>query len=129
MFSRHTPRPGPYREQGPLGRAAPVLRFIDLAGDLCMKRMAWMVCALALLAGTGSLRAGQDLPIDLAGAAANLANKLGAELVKRGPKNRADKFRLGVFPFGNKDGRYTLDLGDNGPALRGALTDALRTYL
>jgi hypothetical protein len=50
-------------------------------------------------------------------------------LVARGPKDRSRKYRVGVFTFGNAEGRYTLGLGDNGPILRGALTDALRAYL
>jgi hypothetical protein len=66
---------------------------------------------------------------DLGKVATALVDRLGAELIKHGPKDRTRKFRVGVFPFGDAEGRYPLELGDNGPTLRGSLVDALRSYL
>jgi hypothetical protein len=93
-----------------------------------MMRTALLGCALALLVSPGRLPA-QFPQGDLGGAARDLAEKLGGELARRGPRDRSQKFRVAVFPFGDGRGRYTLQMGDNGPVLRGALVDHLRVYL
>src|SRR5947209_7313891 len=66
---------------------------------------------------------------DLKVAAKQIAEQAGAELVKHGPKEGGPRFRVAVFPFGNKDNRYPLALGDNGPILQAELVGELRAYL
>jgi hypothetical protein len=87
-----------------------------------------VACALAVLCWPGRVCA-QTEQADLGGVARDLAGKLGPELIRRGPKDRSEKFRVAVFPFSDSKGRYTLQMGDNGPVLRGALCDELRTFL
>lgn len=66
----------------------------------------------------------------LDGVAGDLAARIGHELSKRAPKAAGgDKQRVAVFAFGNLEGRYPVELGDNGPMLRGALVDRLAEYL
>jgi hypothetical protein len=90
-----------------------------------MKRLAWLSCLLVLLP-LGRARA-QTMP-DLASVASDLASKIGAELIRRGPRG-GDPYSVAVFPFGDSQGSYPLKLGDNGPMLRHALVDALRLIL
>jgi hypothetical protein len=71
----------------------------------------------------------EKVQFDLATVVDVLLDRLGPELIRHGPKDRTRKFRVGIFPFGNSQGRYPVELGDNGPALRGRLADALRGYL
>src|SRR5258708_7687779 len=90
-----------------------------------MKRIA-SLSHMPLLVPLGRASA-QTIP-NLRTVASDLANKIGAELIRRAPR-AGDRYSVAVFPFGNSEGRYPLELGDNGPMLRHALVDALRLIL
>jgi hypothetical protein len=95
-------------------------------------RTALVTCALALLVRPCLADAPTETPREqpnMGRLAHELAQKLGEGLVRHGPRDRSEKFRVAVFPFGNSKGKYTLAMGDNGPVLRGALCDELRTFL
>src|SRR5262245_37446482 len=66
---------------------------------------------------------------DLAGAARKLAADIGKRLSKKAPKDGEKAFRVAVFPFGDRNNKYTTSLGINGPILQGELADALDEYL
>jgi hypothetical protein len=85
---------------------------------------------VALLLAAAAPAPAQFAHFRLDGVAGDLAAKIGQELNKRAPKaGGGDKQRVAVFAFGNLEGRYPVELGDNGPMLRGALVDKLAEYL
>src|SRR5437867_3731549 len=94
-----------------------------------MTRHLILVLALVGWLGNPCPALAQKDPPHMGHSAADLAKQLGSALTKRLPKAGRNKIRVAVFPFGNNEGKYPLEMGDNGPVLRGVLIDELRSYL